>query len=195
MKKFFKQFINYIALIIVFLPWLTWKIERILFQRNSLYLFWAQFFALIPGIVGNFLRRAFYHLVFPECSWECEIGFGTFFSQPWAIIKKGVYIGPYCIIGKTILEEGVLIASRVSIPSGKRQHKRRNDGTLTPADENAFETIHIGAHSWIGEGAIIMADLENFVTVAAGSVVTQPVCRGCIVAGNPAKIIRKLEFH
>ncbi len=177
-------------MILVFLPWLSWKIEDYLFGSARLYLFWAQTLALVPGLPGNFLRRAFYWLVFPQVSWRCEIGFGTFFSQPWGIINEDVYIGPYCILGKTILGKGTLIASRVSIPSGKKQHRRLPDGRLSPADERNFETIRVGEHVWVGEGALVMADLGDRVTVGAGAVVTQPVPADCVVAGNPAQIIK-----
>ena len=54
-------------------------------------------------------------------------------------------------------------------------------------------TIKTGA--WIGAGCIILAGItigENAV-VGAGSVVTKDVEPYTVVAGNPAKLIRKLE--
>ena len=188
-----KFLLNLFALLIVFFPWLSWKIEAILWGSSRVYLFWAQTWALVPGIVGNFLRRAYYWLVFPRVSWQCEIGFGSFFSHPWAIIEKNVYIGPYCILGKVILGEGSLISSRVSIPSGKRQHLRSPEGHLLPAQEEFFQVVTIGKYVWIGEGAIVMADVGNFSTIAAGSVVVQKVPAKCLVAGNPARIIKRLK--
>ncbi|WP_456433721.1 acyltransferase [Thermosulfuriphilus sp.] len=185
--SFVKSFLNWFSVVLVFLPWLSWRLERLFFSQNRLYLFWAQALALIPGLPGAFLRRAYYWLVFPECSWEWEIGFGAFFSQPWAVVKKGVYIGPYSILGKTILEEGVLVASRVSIPSGRRQHRRLPDGSLSPAEEDVFETIRIGKYAWIGESAVVMAEVGRRATVAAGAVVTRPVPDDTVVAGNPAR--------
>ena len=51
---------------------------------------------------------------------------------------------------------------------------------------------YIGTHCFIGCGAIIMPNirLANHVVVAAGAVVTKDVPANCIVAGNPAKIIK-----
>ena len=184
-----KAVLNGLSLLLVFFPWLSWRLEALLCSGSRLYLFWAQTLALVPGLPGTFLRRAFYWLVFPKCSWEWEIGFGAFFSHPWAMVGRGVYIGPYCILGKTILEEGVLVASRVSIPSGKRQHRRLPDGRLSPAEESSLEVIRIGAHAWIGEGAVVMAEVGPQATVAAGAVVTKPVPPGTVVAGNPARPI------
>jgi len=57
---------------------------------------------------------------------------------------------------------------------------------------HAAKTI-IGTHCFIGCGSIIMPNIVvgNHVIVAAGSVVTKDVPDNCIVAGNPAKIIKK----
>lgn len=55
--------------------------------------------------------------------------------------------------------------------------------------------IQIGANCWIGMGAIILpgVQLGNFTTVGAGAVVTQSFAEGyCIIAGNPAKVIKLL---
>ncbi|PMH80061.1 hypothetical protein BCU63_37270 [Vibrio splendidus] len=48
---------------------------------------------------------------------------------------------------------------------------------------------------WIGAGAIILpgVTIEKFSIVAAGSVVTKNVPAYTVVAGNPAKIIKKLK--
>ena len=51
----------------------------------------------------------------------------------------------------------------------------------------------IGKRCFIGCGSIIMPNitLGDHVVVAAGSVVTKDVPTGCIVAGNPARIIKE----
>lgn len=56
---------------------------------------------------------------------------------------------------------------------------------------HAAKTV-IGTHCFIGCGSIIMPNvtLGNHVIVAAGSVVTKDVPDNCIVAGNPAKVIK-----
>jgi acetyltransferase-like isoleucine patch superfamily enzyme len=50
----------------------------------------------------------------------------------------------------------------------------------------------IGTHCFIGCGSIILPNITigDHVIVAAGSVVTKDVPSNCIVAGNPAKVLR-----
>lgn len=50
----------------------------------------------------------------------------------------------------------------------------------------------IGTHCFIGCGSIILPNVKvgNHVIVAAGSVVTKDIPDNCIVAGNPAKVIK-----
>ena len=56
---------------------------------------------------------------------------------------------------------------------------------------HAAKTV-IGSHCFIGCGAIVLPNITvgNHCIVAAGSVVTRDVPDNCIVAGNPAKIIK-----
>jgi len=56
--------------------------------------------------------------------------------------------------------------------------------------------VKICENVWLGENAIILPGIEigkNSV-IGAGSVVTKNVPENCIVAGNPARIIKKYNF-
>ncbi|WP_337841521.1 sugar O-acetyltransferase [Rheinheimera sp.] len=55
--------------------------------------------------------------------------------------------------------------------------------------------VTIGDSVWIGGGALIMpgVSIGNGAVVAAGAVVTRDVAAFSLVAGNPAREIRKLE--
>ncbi|WP_417214459.1 serine acetyltransferase [Bizionia sp.] len=63
-----------------------------------------------------------------------------------------------------------------------------NDNHLLPVIGN---NVTVGAHVVI-IGAITIGDQ---VTIGAGSVVVKDVPSHCVVAGNPAKIIRRLDEH
>jgi acetyltransferase-like isoleucine patch superfamily enzyme len=53
--------------------------------------------------------------------------------------------------------------------------------------------VRIGDGSWIGHGAIVLpgAQIGRHVVVAAGSVVTGEVPDRCVVAGVPARVLRR----
>lgn len=59
--------------------------------------------------------------------------------------------------------------------------------------KNNTKSIKIGNHVWIGMRVIILKGVtigDNSV-IAAGSIVTKDVPNNCLVAGNPAKIIKQ----
>ena len=96
------------------------------------------------------------------------------------------------MIGDAEIGEGSLIATRVSILSGKNQHTHGPDGSLIPFSRDRAALVRIGRDTWIGEGAIIMADVGERCIVASGAVVTSQVGDGQVVGGNPARVIRTL---
>ncbi len=55
--------------------------------------------------------------------------------------------------------------------------------------------IHIGDNVWIGGRAVINpgVTIGNNVVIASGAVVTKDVPDNVVVAGNPAKIIKRIE--
>lgn len=57
------------------------------------------------------------------------------------------------------------------------------------------ESVTIGNNVWIGGSAVILpgVTIGNNVVVGAGAVVTKDVPSDCVVAGNPAKIIKQLK--
>lgn len=56
--------------------------------------------------------------------------------------------------------------------------------------------VNIGNNVWIGGGAIINpgVTIEDHVVVASGSVVTKDIPKAVVVAGNPAKIIKRIDI-
>ena len=56
--------------------------------------------------------------------------------------------------------------------------------------------IDIGKHCWLGMGAIVLPGiiLGDFTIVGAGAIVTKSFPEGyCVIAGNPAKLIKHLN--
>jgi acetyltransferase-like isoleucine patch superfamily enzyme len=84
----------------------------------------------------------------------------------------------------------VLVAAGVHIPSGPATHQIDDLSRPIREQGRAEQLVRIGAGAWIGEAAVIMADVGADAVVGAGAVVTRPVPPRAIVAGVPAKIIR-----
>lgn len=55
--------------------------------------------------------------------------------------------------------------------------------------------IYIGDNCYIGTGSTILGPVRigNNVTIGAGSIVTKDIPDNCVVAGNPARIIKRKE--
>ena len=153
----------------------------------------AQTVALLPGLPGLILRRGFYRLALESCARDCFIGFGAIFTHRDVVVERDVYIGPYALVASSRLREGCLIGSRVSLLSGGALHTMGPNGRWLPSDFSRAVQIEIGEGAWIGEGAIIIADVGAGAMAAAGSVVPTPIPARVLVGGNPARMIRRLE--
>ncbi len=194
MKQVIKCILNKLCQIIVLPIAAPCKLEEIILSKNAetVFHFCTQFIALIPGIPGIFIRRAFYSLTLERCSLHCIIGFGSLFSHRSSTIEEHVYIGNYSMIGSANLGKHCLIGSRVSILSGKALHVLDEDGRWAPFSPERMTMVTIGQNVWVGEGAIIMADVGEGSMVGAGAVVTSNIKPNIIVAGNPARFVRNL---
>ncbi len=123
-------------------------------------------------------RAYFMHGGLIEIGDNCDINaFCTFMTQN-AVIKIG---------------DNVAIAPHVSIIGDNMDHSGR--GKIINSRNLPSTGVTIGDDCWIGVGAIILPDVKigKGSVVAAGAVVTKDVKNYVIVAGNPAKQIKKRE--
>jgi acetyltransferase-like isoleucine patch superfamily enzyme len=130
----------------------------------------------------------------------CEIGdeskIGTFVE-----IQRGAKIGRRCKVSShTFICEGVTLEDEVFIGHGVTftndllPRATNSDGSLQTAADWKCDSTVIKKGASIGSGATLLCGItvgEKSI-VGAGSVVTKDVPPGVIVAGNPAKILRKL---
>ena len=88
----------------------------------------------------------------------------------------------------------VLISSNCSIFSITHRTDALDQGLLF-RDTQLPAPVSIGDNVWIGTGARILpgVSIGANTIVGAGSVVTRSIPGGVVVAGIPAKVIRKLE--
>jgi acetyltransferase-like isoleucine patch superfamily enzyme len=165
-------------------------LEKRLVGTEVVFVSLSQLLSLVPALPGTWLRGAFYWGALERCSWQVHVGFGSIFSHRGARLGERASIGSYCVIGHADVGDAVMIGSRVSIPSGKRQHFD-DEGRLSSGTR--FDRVTIGEHAWLGEGAIVLADVGARSVVSAGAVVTRPMPAGVLVGGNPARVIRSIE--
>ena len=151
----------------------------------------AMLLSLVPGRPGQYLRASFYLQTLKESSPDLAVGFASWFAHPAATVGRGVVIGSFSIVGTAMLADHVIIASRVSILSGKYQHGGPfQAANAAAAQPPTYEAVRIGRGSWLGEGSIVMADVGEGCIVSAGSVVTKPMPSRSTAVGNPARFIK-----
>ena len=160
---------------------------------DSFFASFSQALSLLPGKTGGYLRAGFYRFTMTACSPDARLSFLTLFSQSDTEIGSGVYIGPQCNIGKCKIETGVLLGSGVHIMSGKGQHNFSDLNIPIKDQGGKFEKVSIGENTWVGNGALIMANVGRRCVIAAGAVVVNDIEDYSIVAGNPAKVIKKIN--
>jgi virginiamycin A acetyltransferase len=189
-KKGLKAVARGLAQVAVLPVLVSYRLNSLIIGRDRALESTTQLLALLPGISGQYVRRALLQRMLARCSPSALVEFGTLFSQSGAMLDDNVYVGPRCQLGLVHLERDVLIAANVQIPSGGKTHYF-NDPTK-PIREQGGERrmVTIGAGAWIGTGAIVLADVGKETVVAAGSVVTKPLPDGVIAAGVPARVLR-----
>jgi virginiamycin A acetyltransferase len=153
----------------------------------------TQLLSLLPGICGDYIRRAFLSWTIRECHPSATISFGTIFSKTAARIGANVYIGPYCSLGSVTIERGALIATGVHILSGGRIHGTADPDLPIREQAGTVEHVTIGEGAWIGAGAVVMANVGAASIVGAGAVVTRAVPQRVIAAGVPARVIQSRD--
>jgi virginiamycin A acetyltransferase len=169
---------------------LSFTVRASLFGRDRAILSSTQLLALVPGLTGQYLRRAFLSWTIDACHHTVVVEYGTTFSRAGARLDERVYIGPGCHLGLVHVERDVLIAAGVHIPSGSMTH--RIDDVARPIRDqpSAERLVRIGAGSWIGAASVVMADVGSDTVVGAGAVVTQTMPGRSVAAGVPARVLR-----
>lgn len=115
-----------------------------------------------------------------------------------------VSIGNNCRINANVYinaRSGVTIGDDVTLSYGAKIISTGYDIDYWVATGNKVHVedspVNIGNHCWIGTDAIILPGVNitgEYVVVAAGAVVTKDITEDkVVVAGSPAKIIKRIE--
>lgn len=191
MKALAKKLALLVIVVVTFPLFAFYRLNALIIGAGRAFLGISQFLSLFPGLLGSYLRKGFYVQALCSCSPDSTIGFGTFFSSRRVTIGEYVYIGARCIVADSVIEKDVMIGSNVCIISGKVTHDFSRVDIPMRLQGGEAAPVRIGEDTWIGNGAIIMANVGKKCIIGAGSVVTKEIGDFSIAVGNPAKVIRK----
>lgn len=132
-----------------------------LYRRNRL-------LGLLPLGLSVMLRHRVLTVRHVHLSRGAEIGPGLYIMHAY-----GIMVGPSPIGDNCVLHQNVTIGDRVA------------------AGDNSVPRL--GNNVWVGPGATITGDITigDNVTVSAGTVMSKSVPDGCLVAGNPGRVIQR----
>jgi acetyltransferase-like isoleucine patch superfamily enzyme len=161
----------------------------------------AQIFRFIKNKAPVALELGRHVSCYAGCSFSlgpqgtCKVGDFTLLNGALIMAEEHVEIGSYCLISWNV---GIADSDFHPLDPAER---KQDALALAPfyADRPARPRIRtapvrICDNVWIGMGAVILKGVtigENSV-VAAGAIVTKSVEPNCVVAGNPATVVKHL---
>jgi UDP-2-acetamido-3-amino-2,3-dideoxy-glucuronate N-acetyltransferase len=130
----------------------------------------------------------------------CTIGGGSRIG-PFVEVQRGVLIGRNCKIqSHSFICEGVELDDEVFVGHGvvfvndKLPRATSEAGQLQTADDWPLVRTTVGRRASLGSGAVILGGLTigSGAVIGAGAVVAADVEPGTVVAGVPARLVRRL---
>ena len=142
------------------------------------------------------------------CGYSCRITAGRSESGR-IIIGDNFSMGDFCQIeggGGIIIGRNVMFASKVFVSTNSHgiyndrfcefDQLKQSSPSSPPGERKVVKKrIVIGDNVWVGNAAMILmgVTIGSGAIVGAGSVVTKDVPEDCIVAGNPARVLKRWD--
>ncbi len=134
-------------------------------------------------------------IVEPVNLYGCTIGNHVFIG-PFTEIQRKVHIGDFTKVqSHSFICELVTIGSHCFIGHGVMfVNDLFSEGGPAGGDASKWKETHIGNRVSIGSNATILpVSICDNVVIGAGSVVTRDITQPGVYAGNPARMLRKLD--
>lgn len=164
-----------------------------LVKRGWLYFpFLSEALSAIPLAVGWKLRQAVYSRILPRIGTNVVLHYGVTLEDPRTEFGDDIWIGPGTYVDYAIIADHVLVGPQAVLLAGAHQHRDdRLDVSIKEQGNPPKLPLEIGEGAWIGANATVMAVVGRHAIVGAGSVVTREVPPFSVVAGNPARVLRR----
>jgi len=155
--------------------------------------------AFPPGAVfgERYIRIGAQTMIGPQVTLAAGMGPGERLQVPGGAV---ISIGDRCVIGRgvsivgrhrIVIEDDVTTAPNIYITD----HNHSYNDLRIPIGRQwlSEDPVRIGAGSWLGTGVVVLpgSDIGRHVTVAAGSVVRGTVPDRSVIAGAPARVVRR----
>jgi UDP-2-acetamido-3-amino-2,3-dideoxy-glucuronate N-acetyltransferase len=130
----------------------------------------------------------------------CEIGdntkIGTFVEiQKNAVVGKNCKISSHTFICEGVrIEDDVFVGHNVTFINDMYPRATAEDGKMQTGEDWKVVPTYVKKGASIGSSVTVLAGVTigERAIVGAGAVVTKDVEAGTVVAGNPARVLRKL---
>lgn len=146
-------------------------------------------------VVSRYVRRALLRMAGARVPRSTDLHGGTYFSNP-----RNLRMGQRCFVNRNCyldLEAEISIGDDVVVGHGSTVVTSVH--AIGPPSRRAGDVegrrVNIESGAWIGANALILPGVTvgAGAIVAAGAVVTADVPADAVVAGVPAKVVRKLD--
>lgn len=173
--------------------------RKMRFFLYSLYSYMENLFFIVLNLLPRMIRDFFFRMIFKKYGKNNMIDYGVYFRYPWKItIGNNVSInrGGKFFPSFNIKDSEIILGNHIAIGPGvsffSASHETKGKGL-----EDTASTIKVSDYVWIGGNSLILSGVEicEGAIIAAGSVVVKKVDPYTIVAGNPAKEIRKRKME
>lgn len=136
----------------------------------------------------------------PGCRIEAWDHYNDTKYEPQILIGDNVKINSTCHIGainKVEIGRDCLLGSHVMIIDHSHGKSELAEAAKHPSDRDLYSKgrIEIGEKCWIAENVVILPGVKigEGCIIGANAVVTKSFPAFCVIAGNPAKIVKRLS--